>query len=162
MCNRVWRHLVHTSVALEIVYDKNCFFFCHEMTLFHLVIREKSQFHCWVPHTWNVQKCEYHLCMPQGSIFDPYPFLIFIKGMLLSKALLCMNFHCINKNGYFIIETSTFGYIAVWTIYTSDTDHFTPQQTIFEHLAAWLSVVFELLPGFIPFTILWQAGWVLE
>ena len=48
------------------------------------------------------------------------------------------------------METDTFGYIVVWTIYTSHTDHFTPQHTAFEHSAACLSVVFELLPGFIP------------
>ena len=35
------------------------------------------------------------------------------KGMLLSKALACMNFYCINKNGYFIMETDTFGYSVV-------------------------------------------------
>ena len=33
---------------------------------------------------------------------------------------------------------------------TSHTDHFTPKHTAFEHSAACLSVVFELLPGFIP------------
>ena len=56
------------------------------------------------------------------------------------------------------METDTFGYIVVWTIYTSHTGHFTPQHTAFEHLAAGLSVVFELLPGFIPFTILCNIG----
>ena len=44
------------------------------------------------------------------------------------------------------------------TIYTSHTYHFTPQQTAFEHLVASLSVVFELLPCFIRFTILRHAG----
>ena len=53
--------------------------------------------------------------------------------MLLSKALTCMNFSCINKNGYIIIESDTFGYIVVWTVYTSHKDHFTPQHTAFEH-----------------------------
>ena len=38
--------------------------------------------------------------------------------------------------------------------FTFHTDHFTPQYTAFENLAACLSVVSELLPGFIPFTIL--------
>ena len=51
------------------------------------------------------------------------------------------------------METDTFGYIVVCTIYTS---HFTPQHTAFERSAACLSVVFELLPGFVPFTILWH------
>ena len=32
-----------------------------------------------------------------------------------------------------------------------------PQQIAFEHLAVCLSVVFELFPGFIPFTILCHA-----
>ena len=33
-------------------------------------------------------------------------------------------------------------------MYTSHTENLTPQQTAFEHLAACLSVVFELLPVF--------------
>ena len=41
------------------------------------------------------------------------------------------------------METDTFGYIVVWTIYTSHTDHFTPKHTAFEHSAACLSVVFS-------------------
>ena len=53
-------------------------------------------------------------------------------------------------------------YIVVWKIYTSHTDHFTPQQTIFEYSAACLSFIFELLPGFIPFAILWHTGWILD
>ena len=44
------------------------------------------------------------------SIF--FSFLIF-KEMLLSKALNCMFFSCINKNGYFVMETDTFGHIVV-------------------------------------------------
>ena len=39
--------------------------------------------------------------------------LNFIKGVLHSKALICMNFACINKNGFFINEMDTFGYIVV-------------------------------------------------
>ena len=35
----------------------------------------------------------------------------YVKEMLLSKALTCMNFYCVNKNGFFIMETDTFGYI---------------------------------------------------
>ena len=63
----------------------------------------------------------------------------------------------------FIKETDdTFGHIVVWSIYTSHIDHFTPQHTPFEQLAACLSVFLELLPGLIPFAILWQAGWSLE
>ena len=56
------------------------------------------------------------------------------------------------------METNTFGYIVVWAIYTSQPDHFRPQHTAFEHSAACLSVVFELLPGFIPLIILWHIG----
>ena len=83
------------------------------------------------------------------------------KEMLLSKALTCMNFFlytCINKNGYFIMETGNFGFIVVWKIYISHTDNSTPQHTAFEPSEVCLSVVFELLPGFIPFTILWHIG----
>ena len=39
------------------------------------------------------------------------------------------------------METDTFGYIVVRTIYTSHTYHVTPQQTAFELLVACLSVV---------------------
>ena len=35
-----------------------------------------------------------------------------VKGMLLSKALV-WNFSFINKNGYFIMDTDTFGYLVV-------------------------------------------------
>ena len=80
--------------------------------------------------------------------------------MLLSKALVWI-FSCININVYFIMETDTIGSIVVWTNYTSHRDHFTSQHTAFEHLAACLSVVFKLLPGFILFTILWHIGWIL-
>ena len=40
-------------------------------------------------------------------------------------------------------ETDTFGYIVVWTIYTSHIDHFTPQQSAFEQSAACLSVCLQ-------------------
>ena len=52
--------------------------------------------------------------------------------------------------------------IVVWTIYTSHIDHFTPRHTVFEQSIACLSVFLESLPGLIPFTILWHAGWTLE
>ena len=55
---------------------------------------------------------------------------------------------------FFIQETDTFGHIVVSTIDTSHVDHFTPQHTAFEQLAACLSVFLELSPGLIPFTIL--------
>ena len=60
------------------------------------------------------------------------------------------------------MATDTFDYIVVWIIYTSYTDHFTPHYTAFEHSSACLSVVFELLSDFIPFTILWHTGWILD
>ena len=85
-------------------------------------------------------------------------FTYMFKEILLSKALTCMIFFLYKQNGYFIMETDTFGYIAVWTIYTSHIDHFTPQHTTFEHSAACLLVVFELFPDCIPFTILWHIG----
>ena len=59
-----------------------------------------------------------------------------LKGMQLSKAVTWMKLFMHQQNGYFIMETDTLGYIVVWTIYTSQTDHFTPQQTAFEHFAA--------------------------
>ena len=77
-----------------------------------------------------------------------------VKGKLLTKALSCMECSSINKNDYFIKETDTFGYIDILIIYTSHRDHFTFQQTSFQHSAACLSVAFELLPVFIQFAIL--------
>ena len=56
----------------------------------------------------------------------------------------------------------TFGHVVVWAIYTSHIAHFTPQHTAFEQSTACLSVFLESLPGLIPFTILWHAGWTLE
>ena len=53
--------------------------------------------------------------------------------MLLPKALTCMKYFLYKQNGYFFMETDTFGYIVVKAIYTSHTDHFTPEQTAFEH-----------------------------
>ena len=87
-----------------------------------------------------------------------------IQGIYLSKALTCMKFflYIKQKLPFFIKETDTFGHIVAWTIYTSQMDHFTPQHTVFEQSTACLSVVFELLPGFIPFAIFWHAGWTLE
>ena len=49
-----------------------------------------------------------------------------------------------------------------WTLYTSHIDHFTPHHTAFEQSTECLSVFLESLPGFIPFAILWHAGWTLE
>ena len=62
-----------------------------------------------------------------------------LRRCCFQKLLLVWTFSCINKNGYFIMETDTVGYIVVWTIYTSHTDHFTPPHTTFEHSAACLS-----------------------
>ena len=85
-----------------------------------------------------------------------------LRGYIFQKLLLAWNYSCINKNCFFINETDTFGHIVVWTIYTHHIDPFTPQHTAFEQSAACLSVFLELLPGLVPFTILWHAGWTLE
>ena len=85
-----------------------------------------------------------------------------IMGIYLSKALICMKIFCIHKNYSFVKKTDIFGHIVVWTTYTSHIDHFTPQHTAFEQSAACLSVVLEILPGLIPLTMLWHAGWTLE
>ena len=85
-----------------------------------------------------------------------------LRGYIFQKLLLAWKFSCINKNCFFVKETDTFGQIVVWTTYTSHKDHFTPQHTAFEQSAACLSVFLELLPGLIPLTMLWHAGWTLE
>ena len=91
------------------------------------------------------------------SISEPY-----FKGIYLLKALSFMKQFLYKQKLFFIKETDIFGHIVVWTIYTSHIDHFMPQHTAFEQSAACLSVVLELLPGLIPFAILWHAGWTLE
>ena len=80
--------------------------------------------------------------------------ILFFKEMLLSKALTCMNFFLYKQKWLFYHGDGYFGYIVVCAFYMPYTDHFTLQHTAFEHSAACFSVVFELLPGFIPFTIL--------
>ena len=67
------------------------------------------------------------------------------------KLFLVSTFPCINKYGYFIMETDTFGYIVVWTIYTSHTDHFTPlntalstQQHAYQSFFSYFLVLFRL------------------
>ena len=42
------------------------------------------------------------------------------------------------------------------------TDHFTSKHTAFEHSAACLSVVLELLPGVVTFAILWHTRRILD
>ena len=88
--------------------------------------------------------------------------LFLLRGYIFQKLLLAWKFSWINKNCFFVKETDTFGHIVVWTTYTSHKDLFTPQHTAFEQSAACLSVFLELLPGLIPLTMLWHAGWTLE
>ena len=85
-----------------------------------------------------------------------------LRGYIFQKLILAWKFYCINKNCFFVKETDTFGHIVVWTTYISHIDHFTPQHTAFEQSAACLSVFLDLLPGLIPLTMLWHAGWTLE
>ena len=65
----------------------------------------------------------------------------FLRGNCFQKLLPVWNFSCINKNGYFIKETDTFGYILVYIIKTSHIYHFKSQHTAFEQSAVCLSVV---------------------
>ena len=74
------------------------------------------------------------------------------------KPVLVSNFTCKNKNGIFVKEVNTSGYILAWTIYTLHIDKFAHKHTFFHYSAACLSVIFELLPGLILFTSLWAAG----
>ena len=85
-----------------------------------------------------------------------------LRGYIFQKLYLAWTFSCINKNCFFVKETDTFGHIVVWTTYTSHIGHFTPQHIAFEQSAACLLVFLELLPGLIPLTMLWHAGWTLE
>ena len=73
------------------------------------------------------------------------------------KLLLVRKLTCKNYNGIFVKKTDTSGHSVVWAIYTSHTDQFTLKPAAFEYLAACLSVIFELLPGLIPFASLWHT-----
>ena len=88
--------------------------------------------------------------------------MFLLRGYIFQKLLLARTISCINKNCIFVKKTDTFGHIVVWTTYTSHIDNFMPQHTAFEQSAACLSVFLELLPGLIPLTMLWHAGWTLE
>ena len=98
--------------------------------------------------------CEKHLRLKHANDFKD----VCIKKMLLSKALTCMNFYLYKTKMATLSWRRIHLAILLYGQNTSHTDHFTPQHTAFEHSAACLSVVFELLPGFIPFTILWHIG----
>ena len=98
-------------------------------------------YHCDIQKKWNY--------------FD-------FKGIYLSKALTVWKFSRINKNSFFVKETDTFGHIVVWTTFTSHINHFKLQHTAFEQSATCLSVFLKSLPGLIPLTMLWHAGWTLE
>ena len=89
--------------------------------------------------------------------------LFLLKGIYLIKFLLVWFFSCINKNCFSCYQ----GDRSIWphccmNNLKSHKDHFTPQHTAFKQSAACLSVFLELLPGLIPFAILWHTGWILE
>ena len=79
-----------------------------------------------------------------------------LRGYCFQKLFLVWNFYCIKNNGFFIKETDTFDHIVLcWGVKCiSHIDHFTAKHTAFEQSTACVSVVFALLPGFIPFVIL--------
>ena len=80
---------------------------------------------------------------------------LFIKGMLLLKALTCMKFFPVQTK----IDILSRRRIPLAILIHKQFIHSTqiilsPNIIFFEHSAACLSVVFELLPGSIPLTIL--------
>ena len=83
--------------------------------------------------------------------------------MLLSKALTCMNFFLYKQKWLFYHgDGYLWLYCCMDNLYISHRSLYAPQHIAFKHSAACLSVVFELLPGFIPFTILWHIGRILN
>ena len=74
-----------------------------------------------------------------------------LRGRCFQKLLLVCKFSCISKNGHFLSS-----YIVVWTIYTSHTDLFTPQNTVFEYSAACLSFLFELRTTYNQLKYIWK------
>ena len=122
-------------------------------TLFQPNTREYNQ---------TIPQLQSSIRVQKGFINEYTMYEFSLRWYCFQKLILVWIFSFINVNDYFITETVTFGYSDILTIYTFHTYHFMPQHTDFEHSAACLSVVFELLPGLIPFAILWDAGWTLE
>ena len=89
-----------------------------------------------------------------------FDFLENLRGNSFQKLLLVWFFPV--KKAILSSRQITLAILLYEQFYTSHTDHFTPQHTALEHPAACLSVVFELPPGFILFTILRHAGGTLE
>ena len=85
-----------------------------------------------------------------------------IKGIYLSKALTCMKIFLYKQELLFCQGDGYFWPQCCMNNLYTHIDHFTPQHTAFEQSAACLSVFLELLPGLIPLTMLWHAGWTLE
>ena len=84
------------------------------------------------------------------------------KDMLLSKALTCINFFLYKQKWLFYHgDEYLWLYCCMDNLYISDRSLYAPTYS-FEHSAACLSVVFESLPRFIPFTILWHIGGILD
>ena len=77
-----------------------------------------------------------------------------LRGRCFQKPILVWKFSCISKNGHFcqgaILLYKQFIHLTQITL--------RPQHTVFEYSAACLSFIFELLPGLIPFAILWHTG----
>ena len=69
------------------------------------------------------------------------PFKDFAVSLRVRR--LKMLFLCKNKNGIFVKEFGTSGYIVAWAIYTSHTYQFIPKHTVFRYSAACLSVLFR-------------------
>ena len=69
------------------------------------------------------------------------------------KPVLVSNFTCKNKNGIFVKEINTSGYIVAWAICTLHilVDKFASKLDFFHCSAACLLVIFKLLPGLILF-----------
>ena len=96
-------------------------------------------------------------CCMLNKVCHPMVTFVVLRWYIFQKLLPSWNFSCINKKWFFIKKTDTYGHIVVCLIYTSHIDNFMPQHTAFEQSAACLSVYLELIPGLIPFAILWHA-----
>ena len=93
-----------------------------------------------------------------------YRFLIFaeVRRYIFQKLLLAWIFFLIKQNLLFYHgDGCLWPHCCMNKLYISHRSLYAPTYS-FEQSTACLSVVFELLPGFIPFAILWHAGWTLE
>ena len=84
------------------------------------------------------------------------------KGIYLSKALTFMKFFLYKQKCFFCQEDRyLWPHCCMNNLYISHRSIYAPTYS-FRAIHNMLISILESLPGLIPFTILWQAGWTLD